>query len=236
MNRVERKEWYYNQIHKIIDGVIYRKCSQCQEWKVESEEFYLRNKSKPEKGYKAECKSCTIKRSYKNILDNRERFQSYYKNWHQENKESHNANKKRWHQEHRKQRQEDVKRFYALNPDKQREHAKNHRNHDITEKEWIACKDYFKDDQREWCCAYCGMTEKEHKNIREEQLHKEHVVHDGENDLSNCVPSCYICNSSKWQFNMEEWFRKQEYFSEDKLNKINLWCTDKYKDYIRNKK
>lgn len=56
-----------------------------------------------------------------------------------------------------------------------------------------------------------------------QQLHKEHVDHEGANDLSNCIPACKTCNSHKWEFDMESWYRNYEHFSEERLNKIKEW-------------
>ncbi|MDD4779084.1 MAG: hypothetical protein PHT02_00575 [Tissierellia bacterium] len=34
---------------------------------------------------------------------------------------------------------------------------------------------------------------------------------------------------------METWYRQQEFFSEDKLQKLLLWLTEEYKKYIEDK-
>jgi hypothetical protein len=80
------------------------------------------------------------------------------------------------------------------------------------------------------------MTEVEHKKIYNQQLHKEHVNCNGEGNLSNCVPSCKSCNCSKHTDNMEEWYRKQTFFSEDKLDKIHKWINIDYQQYIQEHK
>ena len=49
-----------------INGFKERRCTQCKEWFPETTEyFYMRNKSKPEKGFNPECKKCSSKRSRK---------------------------------------------------------------------------------------------------------------------------------------------------------------------------
>jgi len=57
------------------------------------------------------------------------------------------------------------------------------------------------------------------KNI----LHKEHVDDNGANDLSNCVPSCQSCNSTKNLKTLEEIIELKiiEKFTQEKYNKIN---------------
>lgn len=78
-------------------------------------------------------------------------------------------------------------------------------------------------------CAYCGMTTEEHKNIFKQQLHKEHVDHNGRNDLSNCVPSCKICNSRKWEYDIKEWYDTDNlYYTDERYNKIIKWIKQDY--------
>jgi hypothetical protein len=71
LNREERNKYNWERIHRTnVEGKIERLCSICKEWKIEAENFYLRNKSKPEKGYNPECNKCCVKRSqqrYANI-------------------------------------------------------------------------------------------------------------------------------------------------------------------------
>lgn len=231
MTREERRQFNWEQKHKIIDGKIYRQCTQCNEWKVESEEFYLRNKSMPEKGYSPECKKCSSKRSREITLKNYDRVPGYFQKFNSK------PERKQYLLELTRERRKNGKYYDWLNsrPDKKKKYLENHRDHDITTKEWISNKNFFKDKNGELVCAYCGMTETEHKKKYKEQLHKEHVDHEGYNDVRNCVPSCKICNSSKKAFIMEEWFREQEFFTEEKLAKIRLWCNEEYKKYIEDK-
>jgi hypothetical protein len=107
------------------------------------------------------------------------------------------------------------KQWQQQNPDKLRSYGKQHRNHDISNLEWELCKEYF-----DHSCAYCGLSEKVHKEIYKQQLHKEHVDHKGANDLSNCVPACRICNSLKHIFMLEDWYSEtNERFNKDRLDK-----------------
>ncbi len=103
------------------------------------------------------------------------------------------------------------------------------KTHDISEQEWISCKDYFNYE-----CAYCSMSEEEHKILHNQQLHKEHAVDEGANDLSNCIPACKICNSTKNNRDFDEWYTKSNsIYSEDRFNKIIKWLTEDYKLYIK---
>lgn len=103
-------------------------------------------------------------------------------------------------------------------------YGKMHKNHEISEKEWNFCKEYFNNS-----CAYCGLTEEKHKLIYDQQLHKEHVDHNGANDLSNCVPACKSCNSSKHTFKLGDWYNhNNEHFNTENLERINNWLLKDY--------
>ena len=94
-----------------------------------------------------------------------------------------------------------------------------HKMHNITDEEWKICLEYFSDS-----CAYCGMTLEDHLNKYKERLHREHVIHDGDNELSNCVPSCKICNSQKHTYTLEEWYNENNSkFTSDRMDRILTW-------------
>jgi hypothetical protein len=68
------------------------------------------------------------------------------------------------------------------------------------------------------------------KNI---DLHREHVDHQGDNDLSNCIPACMSCNASKGQYNIYEWYNEEnDNFSSERLDKIHKWLSEDYITYI----
>ncbi len=79
----------------------------------------------------------------------------------------------------------------------------------ISECEWDICKAYFGNK-----CAYCGTNDK---------MTKDHIVpftQHGELKISNIVPACQKCNSSKKDNDMVEWFKNQPFFSKDRLSRI----------------
>lgn len=70
-----------------------------------------------------------------------------------------------------------------------------------------------------WKCAYTGEPIQEDLS----NCHREHVVplsKGGDNGIWNIVPALDWVNLSKNNSNMEEWYRQQSYFSEERLNKI----------------
>lgn len=73
--------------------------------------------------------------------------------------------------------------------------------------------------------------------MKQFDLHKEHVDDSGANDLSNCVPSCQSCNSSKNIFSLEEWYTEDNLnFTEERLSKIYRWLNEDYLKYIKQNK
>jgi len=213
--------------HRINDnGVTERRCTKCLEWKEEDlNNYYMKNKKKPKLGYIPECKICTIKRTQSNYdpIRHTELTNSYYHSnpEYKKRKKSYN---------YTEEERERKRQWRYAHPEKLREYSKKHRIHDITEAEWRKELKVFNHE-----CAYCGISEEEHKLLYNQKLHKDHGYPDGANDLSNAIPACKNCNSFKHQDNIEEWYIQQEFFDIERLNKINWWITEGYKEYIDDK-
>jgi hypothetical protein len=108
----------------------------------------------------------------------------------------------------------------------------NKKKHKISKVEWDNCKKYF-----DYSCAYCGMTEEEHRKIYKQDLHKEHVIDDGRNDLKNCVPSCKMCNSEKHEDSLNNWYNKNNLrYDYSRYSKIYNWIRYDCKKYVKKKK
>lgn len=116
------------------------------------------------------------------------------------------------------------------NPEKCRWYSSLHREHDITSSEERLLLEAFNCQ-----CAYCGMTLEEHQEKFREKLHNDHVDEDGYNDLRNDVPACKRCNCSKHDNELEDWYFEQEFFNEERYNKIVWWTSEGYKDCIEYK-
>ena len=80
-----------------------------------------------------------------------------------------------------------------------------------TKAQWLDTLEYF-----DYKCAYTGECIKH-------SCHVEHIVpisKGGTSYIWNLVPSTASANLSKQNRDMEEWYREQEYFCEERLNKI----------------
>ena len=87
-----------------------------------------------------------------------------------------------------------------------------------TLQDWKDCVVYFGGE-----CAYCGATPR-----KNERLTKDHLVpicNDGGTTPENIIPSCAKCNSSKGSEDFKDWFMKQQFFSQERLNRIFKWRT-----------
>jgi len=212
-------------------------CSECGEEK-EYKEFYFKEGINPEgnKSYyfNASCIKCdklsAIKWANENIEIKRESCRKNSKT--EKTREVLRKNGKKQRESGWRQKWE------AENPDKINKYQKNrrHKNHKINKKEWEACKKYF-----DYQCAYCGFPIEDHYRIyagklQKIDLHKEHVDHEGSSDLSNCVPSCKTCNDFKHQFELDEWYNKDNInYTKERYDKIIKWITEDYIYYIDHK-
>jgi endonuclease I len=67
-------------------------------------------------------------------------------------------------------------------------------------------------------------------------LHKDHVIPDGRNDLKNCVPACHSCNSSKGDLSLNTWYNKNNpVYAYDRYIKIYKWIRFDCRKFIRKK-
>jgi len=240
-----KKNRKYKDYHKTIDGIEYKQCRDCLEWLVMNNDNFGTDNGNKDK-YNMLCIKCL--RIYGNTMymkdrENRIKKSTTYQSEHKKERVKWTKTyyqKEHVQETHRLNRLEQKESGYydnyiKNNPDKVKLYTQNHRQHDITELEWMSCLKVFNNT-----CAYCGIPIEKHVAQRKGkyfimQFHKEHVDDYGYNDIRNCVPSCRDCNSHKHQYNMEEWFRKQKFFSEDKLEFIKWWITEGYKNYIEDK-
>lgn len=222
----ERKRLKWKRDHKIINGTIHKWCSHKKHWVEMNDNNFYKNPKNSIDGYSPNCKKCDIERAGINQKNNKERAYEQHAKYRKTNKYL------KWGRKHGEQQRLSGynKRYYKNNPEKMKLYAQQHQNHDISSKEEKAMLNFFNDQ-----CAYCGMTVNESKNKYGEKLHKEHVDDDGDNDLSNCIPACKGCNCSKYNNNMKEWYIKQDFYLEERYNKIIFWITEGYKDHIEEK-
>lgn len=205
-----------------------KQCSICRLNKPLSE-YYGQNKYSKKKGsytyYPPYCKECATNKAKKwnneNYEEHRKQWTKYsktqkWKNFREKTKDYQKQYQSNW----RKDNKEKVREYRIIRD--------AHKKHDISKEEWESCKEFFSNG-----CAYCGISEEEAKKTQGQSLHKEHVVNDGLNDLSNCVPACKSCNSSKRDYKIEDWYNRANVnFTDERNKKIIIWLNEDHKLFI----
>ena len=236
MSKCTKKSPKFFENIREVNGVKEKRCTICKEWHPETKDYYfMRNKSKPEKGFCSECKECSRERTRLKIAENPERHRKRSKDFRDRHADRYIAVLRQWRKDNPERKQEYQDKYYQENPDKLKRYQENrqHKNHNITKSEWENCKKYF-----DYKCAYCGLPLSEHYYTRKGitklgDFHKEHVDHEGDNNLSNCIPSCGSCNDRKWKHPFDEWYNENnENFTQERYDKILKWLLEDYKLYI----
>lgn len=195
--------------------MLHKRCSICKEWIKCNKEYFYKNSKNKSDGFYPYCKSCSVEKSKKWNKDNNEKTLTYQKkrNDLQQNRE------KRRLSEKRRREQGLVKEWWVNNKYRNKKYMVNHTNHKITQEEWEACLDYF-----DWSCAYCGYLYDVHLEIEGQQLHKDHINHNGHDYIDNCAPACRTCNTSKHDKEFNEWYNENNpSYKEERLSKIIHW-------------
>ena len=213
-------------------------CLDCSQWfNMNLDNFRRDKKSKDE--FNPRCRTCQSLKDHKHYLENSEeiiktnsqhrlnnveRYMQYDKEYYQRRKELRKAQTKIWYNENKDYILEWTKdwrktpqgRIIVNMHSSKRQKSKTHR---ISKKDWIICKEFF-----EYNCAYCGMPEEYHKEIFSQQLHKDHADPNGNNEISNCLPSCKICNSEKHDTNLVDWYTSNNpKYTSERYDKIVGW-------------
>ncbi|MBE7128101.1 hypothetical protein FT639_20795 [Bacillus mycoides] len=85
----------------------------------------------------------------------------------------------------------------------------------ISNEEWEECKNHFRNEDNESCCAYCGDVA--------DSLEKEHIISvdkGGTYSIDNIIPACSRCNRTKNNQGLNDWFRNQPFYEQKRLDKI----------------
>jgi len=89
---------------------------------------------------------------------------------------------------------------------------------DFSFQDWKLCVIYFGGE-----CAYCGRTMRRGERLTHDHL--EALSKGGRTTSDNIIPACSTCNSSKGNDDFKDWFMKQAFFSQERINKIFKWRT-----------
>jgi hypothetical protein len=231
----KRKQDKYNKEHKIINETLYKWCTEDEHWVICDEKHFYINKSNTVDNFSNRCIECEKKRAMQWKINNRPRVRKSARKY---NAKPHIKLKMR--EASKKQREEGYQvKYQQENKEQINQYSKNRqqKNHRITKEEWENCKHYFANR-----CAYCGLGIENHLVMKKgkmeyHDLHKEHAIHDGKDNLSNCIPSCRSCNDKKWKFTLNQWYNlSNPIYTYERYHKIYQWLRYDYKKYIHKKK
>ena len=180
-----------------IDDILYKKCTECEEWKPCTNEYFKKEKRNKIIGLESKCKECVKKRERKYYKKNREKNRERLKKY-------------------RATPQGQISEFNHRIRTRLR---KELQGDGITAEQWLEMMKYFN-----WECAYSDEYIGGHnkQNIRS----IDHIVplsKGGVHEIWNLVPMYKDYNSSKGNKDFLEWYKEQPFYSEDRLQKIYEW-------------
>ena len=204
-------------------------CTKCGIEYYATSEFF--NKDKRSKyGLNCHCKECCKKYKREYYSKNKENSIEYRKNhkeeareisrkWRINNKEKVLSYKKKYKypeiQKKSQRKYYENNKQYFKNAKHKRRALKMLNGGSYTEQQWKECIKFFNNK-----CAYTGDI------LTSENIQIEHIVpisKGGSNNIWNIVPAIGYANSSKRNYDLEEWYRAQKYFLEERLKKIYEW-------------
>ena len=202
-------------------------CKECGK-ELSLDNFYKNKKSKD--GYEGKCKECKKKRQKEHYEENKDKIlkrnKKYNKKYYEENKDKVKENRKKYYEENKDKEKEYQKEYCKENPEKvfnnrnKRRSKLENQGRGINKEQYIECNNWFN-----WKCAYSGENLKKSKDTYGRTL--DHIIalnNEGLNEPWNIIPMRKGYNSSKNATeNSLNWYKEQEYFDIDRLNKIVEW-------------
>lgn len=179
--------------------------------------------------------------------DNFEKLQEYKHNWHKLNAEKVCERSRQWRKDNPERLREqgrkwrkanpvnvriNTRRYRQSNPGKNQENLRRRATwrraarraalHPVTRAQIDARFALWNNR-----CAFCGVDASHERNHDRQRLTVEHVLaltKGGLDEASNIIPACSACNSSKNNSPVEDWYRRQPFFTELRWAKIQKHC------------
>ena len=188
------------------------------------------NKKKSGKyGVRPECKKCKSKLDKQYYEDNKEQIKERRKQYNKQYREDNKEYYKQYYEDNKEQIKERKKQYYEensyifFNANNKRRQREENQGSGITKEQWFDMMEFF-----DWKCAYSGITlNKDNRSI-------DHIIalnNGGLNEVWNCVSMLRSLNISKHANDMLEWYTQQEFYSEERLNKIYEWQKYAFEKY-----
>lgn len=204
---------------------VFKKCTKCGRWLVASEINFYKHKN-CKYGLQAQCKECYS--AYRK--ENKERFSQYDKKYRKEHIEKivkysekyRKENKDYYMQYNKKYNKSPQGQAANFNNNIKRRQREGQQGKGLTGQQWLEMMKFF-----DWHCAYSG----EYIGGANGNKSVDHIVplaKGGAHEIWNMIPMDKSLNCSKKDEDMEEWYPQQDFYDEDRLNKINEWCKYAY--------
>ena len=195
----------------------YGLCGQCKRCRNKHQAEYYQNNKDKKAEYDIEYRK-----------NNKDKIAKYNINYRKNNKEK----TVKYYQDNKEKIAKRNAEYRKNNPDKFFNYEQKRRQREefgpgISKEEWVDMMNFFN-----WKCAYSG------ESLTTNNRSIDHVIplkNHGWNGIINCVPCTKNVNSSKQASDMIDWYKQQDYYSEDRLNKIYEWIEysiNKYAEHI----
>ena len=224
---MKREKWGGN----MNTPFLYKKCTTCGEWKIANTDNFGKDK-RGKFGLRSQCKVCKKEYQKEYRENNKEHYKEknkeYYKEHREKYKENYEDNKeyiKEYNKEYSKEyrKTQKGKEKYKNNSNKYINRLKS-QGKGITTKQYKEMMNFF-----DWKCAYSNIPYEKYA------IHKDYILpiaNGGLNEVWNIVPMYKNYNSSKSaRIDVLNWYKAQEYFSEERLAKIVEWQQYAYDKY-----
>ena len=186
---------------------VLKKCNNCGKWLVASTDNFYKAKG-GKYGLEGRCKECR-KKQHKQYRDtNKEKRHKYHKQWQQNNKKKVAKYSKQYYQSPQGQ-------VVDFNKRQKRRIKEEEQGTGITKDQWLEMMNYF-----DWKCAYSR------ERLTKDNRSVDHIMplnSGGDNMIWNMVPMTRSLNSSKRDKDMLTWYKAQECFDRERLDKIYQW-------------
>ena len=223
INRRKRQAYEESKktAHERTEKELRMKSKVCTVCKVEKPvtDFYKRGNG----GFFNYCKDCANSSARRYYLSNWRAIHDKKIEYDKAHRSEISAYNKQYYMNHFEEVKQRTKDWVNNNPEKSREsgvfYAQRARSRkrgtkaSFTRIDWKCCKVYF--GHR---CAYCGKEIK-----KATQDHVIPVEKDGDYTVTNVVPACMSCNSSKGNKSFDEWYPTQPFYSKEREEDIKAY-------------
>ena len=190
-------------------------------------EYYQDNKDellKKNKDYRDNNVEKEKERHKRYHKENSKEIKEKRKQYYQDNREHILEQTKKYHKEHQDYYNKYSRNYYKQHPEKvfnnkcKRRLKEETQGEGLTIDQWKEMFDFF-----EWKCAYSDESLSGSINDNRTVDHIIALNNNGEHEIWNCVPMYKSYNSSKQDRDMFEWYKEQDFYSEERLSKIYEW-------------